>query len=206
MVGESKDKSREKTKSKPKKVAESVKVPSGKFVVRVSPDLHSRLRERAREIGWSLNQVVVERLLEAKVRTAEPEFSWILNRWPNRVLGIIKFGSQVRGEATTGSDIDFLIVLDDQQPLSPQLYREWDQVRPVHLARWTPQFVHLPSEIKEAGSLWFEVALEGEILWEQDNSVREFIYRLKDAIATGKLVRRWSNGHPYWIRNFSEKE
>lgn len=178
--------------------------PSGKFVLRVPPDLHSHLRSLAQKKGLSLNQLILKTLEKDSASNETPDFSWALTAWPHRILAIVKFGSQVRGEATERSDVDLLIVLDRAAELSPELYRKWTQTAPDDFANWNPQFVHLPRGIDDAGSLWFEVALEGEFLWEKDSSVREFIYKVKDAIASGRLIRKWSHGQPYWIRNHPE--
>ena len=178
--------------------------PSGKFVLRVPQALHSRLRAMAHNEGISLNQAIIQKLHLEKSHNEPSNLSWLLNAWPDQVLALIKFGSQVRGEASDNSDVDLLIVLDQKTDLSTQLYRQWTRILPEEFSRWSPQFAHLSSTIQDVGSLWFEVALEGEFLWERNDSVREFIYQLKDAIASGYLIRKWSHGQPYWIRNFPE--
>lgn len=116
------------------------------------------------------------------------------------LLGLLVFGSQVSGEATEQSDLDLLIVLADRLPLHRGLYRWWDQQ--IH---WTgpmeanPHFVHLPPTPREAGSLWFEVALQHEIVYQRGRRVEQTVAQLLGLMGTRQVRREWSHGAPYWV-------
>ncbi len=115
------------------------------------------------------------------------------------ICGIILFGSHVRGEGLKHSDIDLLIVLKDEVELTRELYSEWDR-NFLKYKDISPQFVKLPKDPLGAGGLWYEVALEGIVLWQSDNRILQFLWHLRQVIASRKVIRSFSYGHPYWIK------
>ena len=172
---------------------------SGKFVLRIPSELHEKLKKEAAISGQSLNSVVVEKIEKAThIRPLRPWLAKIINTW--NPLAVVLFGSTVRGEAVESSDVDLLIVMDSGVKLQRELYRNWDNLLRDEPSL-SPQFVHLPRELDEAGSLWLEAALDGEILFCRDAKVRTAIFDLKTRIAEGRFVRRWTYGSPYWVKN-----
>jgi hypothetical protein len=118
-----------------------------------------------------------------------------------RLAGVVLFGSVARGEQTEASDTDLLIVLKRGNAVTRDAYREWDRTVAVRLPRHVaPHIVELPGDISELGSLWLEIALEGRVLHDTDGSVGRTLVRLRERIADGRVIRRWSHGHPYWVR------
>jgi predicted nucleotidyltransferase len=67
----------------------------------------TRIDRRTKKITTALIAAIRERIIE--------------HVHPER---IILFGSQARGKATRGSDIDLLIVIDDHHPLAPLIRRD----------------------------------------------------------------------------------
>ena len=64
-----------------------------------------------------------------------------------------------------------------------------------------PPFCPSPSKnTQAAGSLWYEAAIEGSVLWEHTHKVSFFLQTVRKAMAAGKIQRRLSHGHPYWIK------
>lgn len=116
------------------------------------------------------------------------------------LVAVAAFGSQVSGEATADSDLDLLIVLKPLDPITRSLYAWWD--RNVAKKRFTinPHFVHLTSNVENPGSLWFEIALNHEILFEKNQALQAKLTGIQGLISSGKVSRKWSYGHPYWIR------
>jgi predicted nucleotidyltransferase len=114
------------------------------------------------------------------------------------LLGVVLFGSTARGEDHLASDVDLLIVVASALPLTRRLYALWDK----HLSGelYSPHFVHLPEDIASAGSIWFETAVDGVILYEVDRQISRFLSRIRRAIADGEVLRKIADGHPYWIR------
>lgn len=177
---------------------------SGKFVLRLTPEFHRKIRSRAKAMGCSLNEYV-KRSLIAK-DNGDEVVSPIEAVWGAEILAIILFGSHVRGEERESSDVDLLLILDDGVAVERDLYRVWDkEVAPVLGDKYSPQFSRLPKETDRVSSLWLEVALEGHILYEKDPRVRKRLTELKGKIASGHYLRKFSHGHPYWVRRSNAK-
>lgn len=197
-----------------------MKLPSGRFILRIPPALHLRLKQEAARRGASLNEAC-RQLLDAGLESgAQSEDSDLQprdrapSRWVSRlaapaarlgVLGIVLFGSRARGEATAASDTDLLLVLPVGQRPSRELYAKWDEaVRalPRHDptgGQLEPHFAALPAHAEGAGSLWFEIALDGVVLWDSSGELERRLRELRDHIAAGRAVRKFAHGQPYWI-------
>jgi hypothetical protein len=188
---------------------------SGRFVLRVSPALHRRLRDCARGDGVSLNALCV-RLLDAglslgsggSARAAAGLDPGLLDavarEWAGELVGVAFFGSAARGEATETSDIDLLVVLEPGTRIERSLYDRWDGIlrsrgRPAD-DRVSPQFVALPPSPEDAGGIWLEVAREGIVLFDREAGLARFLIALRDLVAEGGVTRRKVHGHPYWVR------
>lgn len=173
---------------------------SGKFVLRLPTKLHAEFQKEAREKNTSLNNLILEKLGHLPLK--QKQFHIVEKVFRGKLLGIIQFGSTVRGEARKDSDIDLLLVLSSSVPIDRSLYALWDaQVAPHLKAPYSPQFVHLPSDWNMVSGLWLEVGLEGEVKLDHRQEVRTALNRIKSLIAEGKYERRVSHGHSYWVRN-----
>ena len=195
---------------------------SGRFLLRVSPDLHRRLRERAASEGISLNSLCVKALEAAASPPAEGSAGvpcdlplpaelarGVFETWRDSLIGIVAFGSVVRGEAAAGSDLDLLIVLERGSAVERSLYDRWSSMvaeRRIERAdRVSPQFVALPDSVETAGGLWLEVAREGRLVLDRDGRLVRFLASLRDFMMSGKVVRRTVHGQPYWLRARSSR-
>lgn len=174
------------------------------FLLRLPPALHADLVGRAAAEGLSLNQYCVRSL-----RAGGPSMGpWLdvggLVARARRVVhehfvGLIAHGSMERGEASTSSDVDVLVVVDRSQPLTRDVYRQWDaeQVEasgvPVDV-----HFVQLPESPDRAGSVWCEAAIEGTVLADTKGRVRCALRDVRRTIGEGRLVRKRAHGQPYW--------
>ncbi len=173
---------------------------SGRFLLRMSPDLHGTLRSAARSAGLSLNEYCVRRLLTGGV--VHDDAAALVSRAAavsgRRLVGLVLHGSWVRGDAASGSDVDALIVVERHVSLSRSLYREWDREpltwggRPLD-----PHFVHVPAATAVSG-LWAEIATHGLIVFDRDGELGTYLARVRGAIADGRLLRRTAHGQPYW--------
>jgi len=174
-----------------------VKEPSGKFVLRLPKELHRSLKNDAFESGQSLNEVCLKKLLAEEVRDSSDQANPVL------------FGSGARGELTADSDIDLLIVLESGFPISRSLYRDWDRFWETTDIddggrQISPHYVSLPKGIADAGGLWYEVAIEGIIIWESKLRISRFLRLIRRAIASGHIERIARQGYSYWIKNAEE--
>ena len=180
---------------------------SGKFVLRIPPDQHATLQRLAAERAVSLNVLcrlaLGEFLGKASAAHAQKALDTPLLESLKQMLGpslaaVIMFGSAARGTQHDGSDIDLLIVVAADLPVTRALYRRWDERR--FTGPHSLHFVHLPDSIEKAGSIWLEAAVDGDILFEADGGVRRFLRELRRAMANGRFCRRTAHGHPYWVR------
>lgn len=170
---------------------------SGKFVLRLDPQLHSQLKREAERKGVSLNQFIVNKLIDDN----SSQFEIIKKVFKEHLVGIVVFGSYVRNEQRKSSDIDLLIVLDGEAVIERKLYQIWDdKVQPILGQEYSPQFVKIPGDSKNVSSIWLEVALEGDIVYEKDLSLRTFIFEVKQLISSGIFKRKITYGQPYWVR------
>jgi len=191
-------------------------------MLRISPELHRNLQLAAEQKQLSLNQYCTRQLstgyyLHTTTVSDRPygiSVSLLKDLFVKAGLPVIAglvFGSVSRGDATNSSDLDLLFVLATNQVPTREHYAQWDKLVMPTVRSWSgweiaPQFVALPSAWEQAGSLWFEVAVEGKMLWEDDPSVSKFLLQIRQAMAEGKLVRKSSHGHPYWIREGGSDE
>ncbi len=193
---------------------------SGKFVIRMPAALHRQLREEAIRTRQSLNQLCV-RKLQAHVSVlsgpGSPQVQQgivscdlveaIVKRWETELTGLVLFGSAARGDATEGSDIDLLLVMAPEAPITRACYRAWDDFSREHSGAWdldriSAHFVQLPGEVRDAGGLWYEASLDGIVLWDRGRQVMRFFGSVREAMGQGKIRRRMLHGSPYWIKNF----
>lgn len=174
---------------------------SGKFVLRIAPELHGRLKDEADQLGESLNQCIVRKLSE-NLSTIRHELVGPLQReFGKNLIGVLLFGSQVTGRATEKSDCDVLIVLSEDIPVERELYRRWDKnIAPLVDETYSPQFVHLPN-LERVSSLWLEISLENQILFDLNQKVNGTLRQIRQAISVGHYRRGFSHGHPYWVYN-----
>lgn len=174
--------------------------------------------------GQSLNQLCVAKLqasgrscdgsgaAPARAGLLPADFvDRIVRRWPGNIAGLILFGSAARGDATEDSDIDLLLVMNPDIRIARDLYQLWDEFcregsDAQDSDRISPHFVGLPGSVREAGGLWYEVALDGIILWECDHQVSRFLGFVRAAMGQGKIRRRFLHGSPYWIKDFKESD
>jgi predicted nucleotidyltransferase len=194
---------------------------SGNFVLRVPPDFHRKLSQMASQSGESLNRFCLKKIkdslqLHPSLSGVEqkPSFqSTLAEKLKSAgipLIGIVMFGSTARGEARDSSDIDLLLVVDQSLPLTRKLYQIWDdcistlQTSSEISAQLSPQFVVLPREPANAGSLWFETAIEGLIWMDTDFKIERFLAQIRMAIVRGEIRREVSHGHPYWIKNLNK--
>lgn len=179
--------------------------PSGRFIVRVYPELHASLRDAARAAGISLNRYCA-RKLSAPAPTLDGDAAAIVRRGrailDDSLLGIVAFGSWTRGDESPSSDLDFLLVADDRVRISRDLYREWEAEPPLswHGHRVSPHFAHMRPSCDPVSGFWAEVALDGLVVLDPEWFVSRYLVTLRRRISDGEIVRRVVGGRAYWVR------
>ena len=120
------------------------------------------------------------------------------------LIGIVVYGSWAREELAKGSDVDLLIIVDRDLPITRELYRVWDD-SPL---RWDslpvePHFTHAPRDTERVSGTWAEVALDGIVLFERGLVVSRLLAKLRRRIISGELVQRRVHGQTYWVEGAS---
>ena len=182
--------------------------PSGRFVLRLPSQLHGALKALAARKGVSLNELCLQAVenyaaaagvVEDNLTEDQPQWLQAIREMlVESLVGVILFGSTARGERYDDSDIDLLIIVASDLPLTRRLYTLWDEY--VSGERYSPHFVHLPGDIKSAGSIWFEAAIDGIVIYELGRRISRWLSQIRRAIVAGKLERKIAYGHPYWIK------
>ena len=126
----------------------------------------------------------------------------VLATWERSVEGLVLFGSFARGTQTASSDIDLLVVLDQSVTLDRDLYSCW-RPRKFEGREVTPLLVQIPGKGERIGGLWFEVALDGIVLFDRDLHLSRFLSHVRELVADGRVSRMLTHGHPYWV--YSDK-
>jgi hypothetical protein len=177
---------------------------SGRFVLRLDPGLHAVLRRAAHEAGMSLNDYCARKLAApAGNPTAFAGATAVVERaaalFGDHLLAVVAYGSWARGEALSTSDVDVLVVVESDAPITRALYRRWDEApltwdgRPVE-----PHFVHLREREQQTTGLWAEAAIDGIVLFERGMQVSARLAQARRDVLSGRLVRRVVHGQPYW--------
>lgn len=179
--------------------------PSGRFVVRIEPSLHASLRARARSEGISLNRYCARALGSPRSELMPPAAEAVGRAHSilgEALLGVVVFGSWARGEPSWESDLDVLLTVGDQVPISRGLYRQWDDGPALE---WDghavePHFVHLPGKDETPSGLWAEVAMDGLVLFERALVVSRTLVGVRRRILEERISHRVVHGNPYWVR------
>lgn len=172
-------------------------------MLRLDASLHGLLRNEARAAGVSLNDWC-GRTLAAPGAGGIDAFAGVVltirSRLGDALVGVVVYGSFARGELATGSDVDLLVVLGAGRPITRSLYREWEGAVPAWNGRDIDlHFVHLPAPRDRVSGSWAEAAVCGIVLYDKDLEVSRRLIGIRERIAAGGLVRRMSQGQPYWI-------
>jgi len=196
-----------------------VKSDQATLILRLPPAMHRRLKDEARSADTSLNahcRALLSRrpplpsvgepalalsLAAGRSHRTEPLadlVSGVLGEWREDIEGLVLFGSFARGRHTTGSDVDLLVVLGRRVTLDRDVYGRW-RSRTFEGRALAPLFAHAPAAGERIGGLWFEVALDGIVLYDQDLKLSRFLSDARRLIAEGHVKRRVTHGHPYWV-------
>ena len=190
-------------KSTSQMASRSAGAKSGRFVLRMPGQTHAMLEAAARASRLSLNAYCVRKLTSAGPGglVDEPGAAFVSRAAAiagDALVAVILHGSWARGDATPGSDVDLLVVVEPRAAPNRQWYRDWDarpavwEGRPVDA-----HFVHPPVE-EALSAFWAEVAIDGTVIFDRDRRISVALARIRRAIASGRFVRRVVHGQPYW--------
>ena len=177
--------------------------PSGRFVLRIEPELHATLRRAAQDAGLSLNEYCARKLAAPVNRSTGPFEEAIRQAsttFGEQLVGVVVYGSWARDELTERSDVDLLVVLSPDLAITRELYRAWD-ASPLHWGSHAvePHFVHMPDDDARVTGAWAEVATEGIVVFERGFELSRLLVRIRRRILARQLTRRRAQGQPYWV-------
>ena len=198
-----------------------MKSPQAALILRIPSSLHQQLKQEARSADTSLNKHC-RALLSRRSRDASAEgtsvsltlaagrsrravllqdlSARVLEAWGGDIEGLVLFGSFARGRQTANSDIDLLVVLNGNVVLDRDTYSRW-QIRKFDGREVAPLFVQIPGEGERIGGLWFEVALDGIVLFDRNLHLSRFLCHVRNLVAGGRVRRMVTHGHPYWVHS-----
>lgn len=159
------------------------------FIVRVPRSLHLKLKERSKQLRISLNHLCQMILEKGDLSELDLAVESIKIAFKESLEGVVFFGSRARGQDHDNSDIDLLIVLNERVTRGD--YKLIDLPE-----KYSPSLVTFPS--KPSG-LWFEVALDGVVLFDKSGKLNNFLRGVRSYILEGKVKRQTTHGQGYWI-------
>ena len=178
---------------------------SGRFVLRLAPGLHAALRAAASDAGVSLNDYCARKLSAptgnlAALSAASAVVERAAELFEESLVAVVVYGSWSRGEAMSGSDLDVLIVVESDAPITRALYRKWDSRPSIIWDGHTvePHFVHLREKGGRTTGSWAEAAIDGIVIFERALRVSRHLADIRRDVLAGRLVRRVVHGQPYW--------
>ncbi|VVM06414.1 hypothetical protein MAMC_01061 [Methylacidimicrobium cyclopophantes] len=107
------------------------------------------------------------------------------------LLGLLLFGSVARGNARFDSDLDLLVIAERLAPRRKERFaafrgeavRPLEEAREALFARGYPAEIswvfRSPEELREGAPFFLDLPEEGEILWEREGFVSEFLRRIR---------------------------
>ena len=108
---------------------------------------------------------------------------------------------------TAGDHIDLLVVIEAGVPITRSLYREWEGAVPAWNGREIDRHVvHLSAPDDPVSGSWAEAAVCGLVLYDRELAISRRLIAIREHIAAGGLVRRMSQGQPYWIHEARDAE
>ena len=166
--------------------------PVARVLLRLPVDVHRNLATAAAAEGLSFNEFC---RLRAPAQPGDTSVvrSLVVDRARATVgdllLGVVVLGSWARGQAAADSDIDVLIVVDLDVPLTRDIYRAWDRMPLSHDGRAIDaHFVHPSVDGSSPTSLWCEAAVDGLVWYDRDEGLTTRLAQVRRAIAEGRVV------------------
>lgn len=129
-----------------------------------------------------------------------------------KLISVCLFGSTVKGKLRKGSDVDFLVVLDD----APSSYhkrvklvmsilgeirqtKEYNHLEELNL-HLEPSFLLLTQEEIECHPpILIDISYEGVILYDKDNFLLNHLSNLKEKLARLGTIKKITSTGYYWL-------
>jgi hypothetical protein len=176
-------------------------VKESRILLRLTKPLHTAVKARALQEGISVNSLLEQIISEGISHPLANNITKTIiqraqDEYHKKVIGLLLFGSQARGDSHDRSDTDFLLVISRELTIERNMYRVWDQFLPEGISL---HIGHLPHNPSNASSLWLECALDAKILFDPTGAIKNTISAIRDFITSGAVVRRVTHGQGYWV-------
>jgi len=183
---------------------------SGRFLLRLDPQLHAILRAEAAARRVSLNALCTRTLAEHACGPHGSPLGPIVRRalalLEDALIGVVGIGSWARGEAAGDSDVDVLLVVAPNVAITRALYRRWDAEPATVDGRVVdPHVIALPDVGGTITGVWAEAARDGIVVFERHHAVSRYLGHVRRRLAGGAHRRSTAHGQPYWVAPQPEK-
>ena len=154
-------------------------------------DVESNLVRGRLDPGMSHNDQAMDQARAAAVALAE--------ELGERLWGVVLFGSAARGEATSNSDLDLLVVADALPERLGDRMRLIMQSLPGHLRGRASVIARTRREFEDAfPSLYLDIGLDGVVLCDRDGYTRQQLERIRALTREAGLSRAPTRGGFEW--------
>lgn len=131
----------------------------------------------------------------------------VINNVPFKIKSAVLYGSLVRGNFTTDSDIDILFISDEINPKKNKRGKEIGQIKQIIAIPYPLDIMLLTSNecisnFKNHNPLFLDIALEGLILFDKDNFLGSLIDEAVKYIID-KNIKKIDDG---WVFPIKERE
>ena len=150
-----------------------------RFLLRLDPETFQMLAKLSKRQKVSMN-ALCSRFIKEGLAAGTQDQKWIqtiVSAYQGDGLqSIVLFGSQARGEATASSDVDLLLVFSAGTKITRSLYRKFETIMESFSeeSRHSIHCVSIPEDVKSVSGFWFEIALDGIILWKKSEEISFF--------------------------------
>lgn len=108
----------------------------------------------------------------------------------DRLVTLVLFGSQARGEAQDDSDWDLLVIAHDLSERPLERYQQMKQILPEPWRGRVSILAKTPEEFESGvSSLWLDIALDGVLLYDSQGYAGRRLGALKRLIEQRGLLR-----------------
>jgi predicted nucleotidyltransferase len=109
------------------------------------------------------------------------------------------FGSAAREEETEESDIDFFAIIENLPKSHFQRSLLFNRLSALNFRRHVLIIAKTPAEFESNfSSLYLDLAVDGEIIYDTDDFLKESFKKIRKIIDRAGLERKRNNGNFFW--------
>lgn len=121
-------------------------------------------------------------------------------KYGERLISVILYGSVARGEDSPGSDLDLFIVLKEAFEFIPMRREVYDTVSKVRKGVVLSPLIMELEKVKKFQPIHFELYADGIILYDREDTMKKILSRVGEIIKTlGSKRYKTKDGCYGWI-------